>query len=168
MRIAILLLVLGLSAVSGGQSRAAESPEPTFAITISAEASTFKVGDPIIITIVTTNITRHDIQLDAVKSSDEAEFDSVINVRASSGIAVAKTRYGKFMAGEADDHISVPTWSNVGIVLHSGEHQTETAQVDKIYQMTTPGIYSIQVERGWPQRPQLFARSNAITVTVRK
>jgi hypothetical protein len=170
MRIATLVVVLGLAAVNVAvaQTRTANTSEPTFAITISTRASTVKQDNPIVITIVITNITKYDIQLAASKSSDEAEFDSVIDVWDSSGAPPAKTKFGKFIAGESDDHISVPALSNVGYVLHPGEQLIETAQVDKIYQMTTPGTYSIRVERGWSLRPQLFVRSNTVTVTVTK
>jgi hypothetical protein len=148
---------------------AAEASGPTFAVTIATSGSTFKVGDPIIVTIVTTNIWNRDITLGIPKDESAAEFDNVINVWNSSGAKAAKTKYGLFMAGEdPDDPIAGPAWSNVTIILHPGEHETETAQANKMYQMTTPGTYTIQVERGWPQRPQLFARSNAISVTVVK
>jgi hypothetical protein len=162
----LLCTVIGLHTAAN----AADPAAPTFAINIAAEAPDVETGDPIVITIITTNISKEEIQLDAVKNPHAAEFDTVINVWNSLGQKAIKTKYGKHITGEESlDWNEMPAvWSNLGIVLPPEKQQIETAEVSKLYDMTIPGVYSVQVERGSRRWPQTFGQSNVINVTVAK
>ena len=153
--ISCLLTVWSTPVVS--HSQISEQP---LEITISTQQSNVMAGDPIKIAIRMKNISKHDITMAAVGSNSQAELNYEIIARDKNGGMLYETIYRKgIKRGVAG--------SRKLFTLKPGEEITEKANVNKLYDLSMPGEYTIQVEKELPpSEGKGMIKSNTITVTV--
>jgi len=169
---AFLMLVVpaGLVSIAAGQNPSASSEtQPTIALTIKTEHSSVKIGDPIPIEVTLTNKSDHDLNL----VREIYGHDLLVNVRDADGKVPADTKYGYLWNGHVanpDVNLVSPQDLRVGgypVTVQTGETiPWVPINVAKLYQMSEPGKYRIQVQKKDPADPQLNVKSNVITVTV--
>ena len=142
------------------------------------------------LTIVATNISDHDISLLRGKGETEGEFNYMIDVRNDKGSAPPRTKYGNhFLEKDVDEpkdsaqakntetqpagnDASSQTFRKTVIVssdlllpIQPGKSLTDVIIVNKMFDLSQPGKYSIQAQRADPDS-KIVVNSNIITVTV--
>jgi len=136
------------------------APEESLKITIVAAQNSVNAGDPIEITVTMKNMSDHDITMVAVGSNSKAELNYEIITRDKNGEMLNKTIYGKGLKGGV-------AGSRKLFTLKPGAEITETSDINKLYDMSMPGEYIIQVEKELPaSEGKGTIKSNTITVTV--
>jgi Carboxypeptidase regulatory-like domain len=134
--------------------------EQSLKITIAAAQSNVMAGDPIKIAIRMKNISDHDITMVAVGGNTQAELNYEIIARVKNGEMLNETIYGKGLKGGV-------AGSRKLFTLKPGAEITETSDINKLYDMSMPGEYVIQVEKELPaSEGKGTIKSNTITVTV--
>lgn len=160
MRILAALLLVATSAVLVlAQDRAAKQP---FTIAISPVNATVKAGADVWIKVQLTNTSKQDLDTSA-NISDLTGLDPnfVPQVRDSRGHLAPKRVYPH--PELAGGH---PVLDRI---LRPGENLAEEQNVSRLYDMTRPGEYVIQVSRDVPKElGKGTVKSNTITITVTK
>jgi prevent-host-death family protein len=148
---------------------AAPNALPGISLEITAIQETVDAGSPVLIKVVLTNISNHDLAM----TSDTRGFDFQIEVRDSKGALAPDTRLGYVWNGNAPyvDPAKVSPQdldsSAVYGTLKAGATFTRQLNAAKLYQMNAPGKFTIQVRRRDPANPSMIVKSNIIAVTVR-
>ena len=136
------------------------APEESLKITIAAAQNSVMAGDPIKIAVTMKNISDHDIKLVAMGSNSTAELNYEIIARDKNGEMLNETIYGKDIKGWLPGSRKLFT-------LKPGAEITETSNINKLYDFSMPGEYTIQVERKLPaSEGKGTVKSNTITITV--
>jgi len=149
-------LLLLLCAVQLAAQDASEQP---LSVTISAPTLRVMAGSAVWITVKLTNHSHHDIDesglINGMTGLDpNLEFD----VRDLRGNAVAKRVYR---------HPELASREPINRAIKDGETLTEEQQISRLYDMTAPGTYIVQVSRASPApaRNEIM-RSNKVTIKV--
>ena len=151
---------LDIREVSGPVVIQSHAPEESLKITIVAAQNSVMAGDPIKITVTMKNMSDHDITMVAVGNNSKAELNYEIITRDKNGEMLNKTIYGKGLKGGV-------AGSRKLFTLKPGAEITETSDINKLYDMSMPGEYIIQVEKELPaSEGKGTVKSNTITVTV--
>src|SRR5262249_21543663 len=151
---------LDIGEVSGPVVIQSHAQELSLKITIVAAQNSVKAGDPIEITVTMKNMSDHDITMVAVGSNSKAELNYEIIARDKNGEMLNETIYGKGLKGGV-------AGSRKLFTLKPGAEITETSDINKLYDMSMPGEYVIQVEKELPaSEGKGMIKSNTITVTV--
>jgi len=132
---------------------------PAFAITISPESGVVKAGSKVTVRATLVNKSTNNLLF-----SDEniAELDFKADVRDSQGNLAPLTEYGgSVMRNEAEPVIGSAGYSFV----HPGEAKKSDVVITKLYNLSQPGKYTIQVQR-IDDAHNIVVKSNTITVTV--
>jgi len=101
-RMTILLLPLWIGCAGPVAAQEAQSPKPSFAISINAPRTSVKAGTRVPLIVMATNISDHDISLGAsgIYGLPKVVVRSVsIIVYDSSGKRVPETQYGRLIYG---------------------------------------------------------------------
>jgi len=168
-RIALLLVAANLAFASSiaAQCHQFVQGEPTVSsIAITPAPDSGKAGNPVVIKATLTNNSNHDISIWRVIG--EGEYQYQVDVRDVKGNLPQDTKLGKKLNGHVDLSLLDPkdlVSSGVCFTLAAGKSVTYDVNVSKLYELTMPGKYTIQVQS---QDPESFAivKSNVITVTL--
>lgn len=172
------------------QAQPAKPAKPAFSLRISAAQNVIKAGSELRLTIVATNISDHDISLLRGKGEAEGEFNYMIDARNDKGSAPSRTKYGNQLQGkdvsepkdsaQAKNAETQPAGNDAGpqtfqetvivssdvlLTIQPGETLTDVIIVNKLFDLSQPGKYSIQAQRADPDS-KMVVKSNIITVTV--
>src|SRR5215475_1002556 len=150
---------LDIGEVSGPVVIQSHAQEQSLKITIVAAQNGVKAGDPIEITVTMKNMSDHDITMGKLVSNTHAELNNEIIVRDKNGEMPNETRYKKgIKEGVAG--------SRRRFTLKPGEEITETSNINKLYDLSRPGEYTVQVEKELPaSEVKGTIKSNTIAVT---
>jgi antitoxin (DNA-binding transcriptional repressor) of toxin-antitoxin stability system/type 1 fimbria pilin len=168
-RLFSLVLILTVLSACGTAAGATPNASPGISLKIAAVQKTVDTGSPVLIEIVLTNVSNRDLAM----NSDTRGFDFHIKVRDSKRTLAAGTRLGYVWNGNAPvvDPAKVSPQdlesSAVHGTLKAGATFTRQLNAAKLYQMHSPGRYTIQVLRLDPGNPGAVVKSNVIVVTVR-
>ncbi len=131
-------------------------------IAISTQQSKIMAGDPIKIAITMKNMSDHDITIIKFGGDSQAELNYEIIVRDKNGEMLNETSYRKgIKEGVAG--------SRKLFTLKPSAEITEKANINKLYDLSMPGEYTVQVEKELPPsegKGKGTIKSNTITVTV--
>ena len=142
-------------------SSAAQTSQPTFSVTIAAAQGPFQAGSPIKIDITIKNVSDHEIRVEreAIQSMGESthEFD----VRDSNGNPVPETRYYRRFKDPL-------TWHNYRrSILAPGGTAKDEVTLNKLYDLSIPGEYTVQARRHNDFYSGEWVKSNTIKITVK-
>ena len=159
MRTVLVVLVILISAVlTFGHRPSVKQP---FEIRISAESQSVKVGSSAMISVRLTNNSNRSLDLSGTfydLTGQDSNF--IFEVRDQRGRMVAKRTYphAELAGGKAI----------LGRVVNPGGTLTENQDVARIYDMTRPGKYTVQVSRpvSFTDKNAQVVKSNEITITV--
>jgi hypothetical protein len=168
MRVFTVLSPLMLAVMLGAPARAAE---PELSLTVSIAKDGVKAGAEVRLRILLTNLTDHQIQIGRLLHPLGQENEYSFDVRDNQGRKVPLTRYGRAVNGtpdKGDEGQSCGDCSGFGQDLDPHEKVTDEIVISKIYDLTKPGRYTIQVGR--PHRvsreSETIIKSNTITLTI--
>ena len=141
---------------------------PNFSVTIGAEQTNIKPGNPIRLEIALKNISSQPITVSkATKSADDAAMFYRTIVRDEQGNPAhdLETKLGrKHRTGKDDPGETTIYIGSVGFFqLKPNETQKESFNLSKLYDLKRPGKYTVQLESGPEDAP---IKSNVITITV--
>jgi hypothetical protein len=151
-----LLLVATLTAWTSASDQAVQKP---FSISISAETPVVKAGSDVYINVHLTNTTNHNLD-------DSGSIDNRIGLDPNLLFAVRDTG-GKLVPKRVYKHPELTTGTPVNRTVRPGESISLEQCVSRLYDMSRPGEYVIQVSRRLSDNPKDgLLKSNTTTVTV--
>jgi hypothetical protein len=128
-------------------------------LAISAPEHVVKVGSELKIRTTLTNVTNHVIRLrDRIRACDYPA-----QVRDESGNLAPETDYLRSLKCHARFNES----RNILVILRPGESREDEIIINQLFELNSPGNYSVQVSRSIPKElgPEPI-KSNVITITV--
>lgn len=140
-----------------GTARQMNSPQQRFKITLEAEGSEVKSGSNVCVDVGLTNTSSHDLLVSTAVSSQTLQFDYEVRFQGRD-LVPQKPLPGPFVG------------SVEGGMFKPNDTYNVYECLNKRYDITKPGKYTIQAVRGvWTnakhKKVRLF-KSNIITVTV--
>ena len=150
-----MLIVLIWSVLSTCQSVARQP----LSIKISAKPSTVRAGSSVMIDLYVTNLSRTDLDTGAsISELTGIDPNYVYGVRDSAGHGVAKRLYR---------HPELALGHAILGTLKPGESVTLHQEISRLFDLTHPGKYSVQVSRRFPwNHKDILVRSNKIVLTI--
>lgn len=140
---------------------------PVTSVSIKAELDSAKVGFPVMVKVVLTNISNHDLTITREARGGDCLFD----VRDEKGILAPDTRFGYIRnhhVADPDPARINPQDLNVKFfsgILKAGETDTWKLHVGQLYDLSRAGKYKILLRR-MDDETKKTVESNAITVIV--
>jgi uncharacterized protein (DUF58 family) len=155
------LSLLGAALLSCTLS-AVQATQALFSLNISAKDDTVPAGSTVKVEIVLTNTSNRVIYIIHEKAPDAGEQAGfTLDVRNADGSVVAFTRYGqKFF-----NHEAVFLGAPAPFALKPGNPLKDEIVVSKLFDLSKPGKYSIQVKR-LDDSSSTEVSSNIISVTI--
>jgi hypothetical protein len=160
MRSVLCFAILAASGSGAAQSAKKAKPEPPpFSIVISAAHEVVSAGVPIPMVVTFRNTSSHDIGIERAP----VEFNFEIDVHDSSGNRPSLADGSKVPI----EGVETRGGSHFSIFMSPGEALKIDFEIDKAYDLSKPGAYTIQLSR-MDEATKSEAKSNMITVTVTK
>jgi hypothetical protein len=167
-RQAVVLIVISALALSGGvssqQDKRASTGTPAFSLTIQAKDHTIKTGSPVWVDVTERNNSDQILPLGRGKplTADQGGETFTVDVWNEKGMRPDETTFYRRKLGhltlEERAEAPVPLGGGEVRFVKPGETTTDRIDVGRLYDLSRPGRYTIQV--------QLPIQSNKITVTV--
>jgi uncharacterized protein (DUF58 family) len=156
MKTCFSLLSIALCVVFASPCYAAQD----WSIAISVPSNTVSVGEDIRLDIQFTNESNKQLKT-AVSMPAEPGVDVI--VLSQNGAAVPKTAYGRTIYEGTEE---VRTQGSVArATILPGAHFDEVSVLNDVYDMSVPGVYTVQV-KSHDNDPKNIVASNTISVTV--
>jgi hypothetical protein len=160
-RLAVLALLV-VATVARCPAQGPNGKQP-FTLAIRVDQLTFKIGSQIRLRITLTNTSGQDLPIGRAKGDAQAEEVGYrIEVLDEEGKNAPETKFQRVIKGEED---GIFVSSPIAITIQSGKTYEDAMMVNKFYDLSQPGKYTIQVQRRDPQSG-ILVMSNTITVTV--
>lgn len=157
---AISFLTLALFGVAAAITAKSDKASLPFSLMIRPLQNVAKVGSQIRVQVVLTNTSDHEIGI--LKSAPEVDY--LVEVRDTRGRMAPDTDFGRKQKDPASVKVSTgsPLYS-----LKPGESLRDEIQIGRLYEMSVPDKYSIQVSRIVPEEMGGgVVKSNMVNVTV--
>jgi len=179
MRLRLIAAALGAAAVvvplgvAGRQApRNGVGRGPAYALTIRLKQPDYKAGSEIWAEVAFRNVSDHEIEitprLAGLSRPEQAHFYYVPDVRDEKGNAVSETEFGRrvrkgeaFYVGGGSEALGQHYNP-----LHPGESRTSKIRLDDLYDLSTPGKYTVQVQ--FLDTGAATVKSNIVTLTITK
>jgi hypothetical protein len=165
-------VVAVLTALFAGNICVAQCSQPTQGAksVISIDANRVqrrvKLGDPVLLKVRMTNVSRHVVSIWIVKGSGEEQYE--VEVRDQNRNLPPDTEYGQKRNGHVHlEMLKVQDLmgSGVCVPLKAGKSMLHAVDVSKLYALNSPGKYFIRVQRADPESFAML-KSNTVSVTV--
>lgn len=154
----IAALIILPSLFGTGLPRAANQP---LSLSITAPEQVVQIGSELKVKTTLTNLTDHVITLrDRIRACDY-----LTQVRDERGNLAPETEYQRQLKCNA----RFTEGRNMAVILKPGESRDDEIIVNQLYELNSPGNYSVQVSRTVPRElgPEAI-KSNIITITLIK
>ncbi len=166
MKVAILLLILSAASFPGGISAGQRGTAP-FSVAITAPQNKAKAGSEVKIEIDLKNTSATDLSVAKSNAVSQAEFHYLIDVRDGDGHEAPDTEYRRRIMGKETKKRTIIYGSDVFFTLKPNETLGDEAVVSKLYDLSRPGKYVIQVSRVVPEElGGGTVKSNICTITI--
>lgn len=165
----LILLAVASAGVSAGVGQPVRSP---FSLTISTPTTTVKSGSEVRINITMSNTSNQKILLFRAKGDDSGEFNNDLQILDDKANSAPVTEYRRRLKGEPGrpgphgEPAPPLLSSDIGCSLEPGKSMEEVIVANKLYDLSQPGKYSIQVSRFDLAYSKTWVKSNTITLTV--
>lgn len=161
------------SSPSGKEQLAVDLPETAaaFSLTISSPRDSIQVGSPVKVKVILTNISGHDISLWHENAEDQGGWVYKIDIHDERGRIPPETELGRRIRLNTTDIADVTPEDFVGhrsgasSALGSGKTEIDMLNVSRLYNLTQPVKYTIQVER-FDDISKTEVKSNTIVVSI--
>ncbi len=159
MKLAVVILLGMLEMVAASSAAQTERKDP-FTITISAPANV-NVGEEVRVRIIFTNVSDKPYFYTVSAKPSEAEYEYIIKAWSADGKEAPETDYGRrIRLGE----FILP--GRAGGAVDPGEKVEEDSTISKLFDLSTPGKYEIEVDRPVYDDPKWIVKSHRISITV--
>ena len=161
-------------------SVAQNSTKAPISITLSTPHSQYPVGQQIEIDIILENTSDKEISVLQDNARSKAELSYEIDVLNGTGRRPPYSRWGKILHGQDPGDGTIGDVSDSHQIHHLQPHETlsDSAVLNTIYDLSSPGQYVIQVTKTSPPsavkkrfpdtEPDKPVTSNAIKITIAK
>ena len=166
LRVAIVCLPL---AAASGQA-AAQVKDPVYGLTLQSRQAEYRIGAPVPVEIITKNLAKHEIEAtDTGGMSSGADLYYMIDVRDGQGNSAVETPLGKAIRSGTAFRIgsTVRGLGEPSPKLQPGKSKTDEVLLNRLYDLTQPGRYTVQVRRR-DDTSGTAPKSNMITITIIK
>lgn len=169
----IVAIVIGLFSIFGSamQEKGKTSDGLPFAyvqdttskglqLVVKNEKATFTPGEPILLTVVARNDGQRPL---FIVDTYHPEWDTKFDVRAEAGDRVALTEDGERLTK------NIAIFRDVRVEINPGDEVKRDFVINKLFDLTAPGTYSITVKRSFCFSGTdvfMVATSNSVKVTV--
>jgi hypothetical protein len=126
-------------------------------ITIAAAPGAVRSGAELRLQITMTNTSSEDITVPLVSRPDQADFHYELEVMNEKGQQAPQTAYGRMLKRDLAGSFGFS-------VAKPGETVKEELVVTKLYDITVPGKYTLQITGHWKDLG--LVKSNSITIIV--
>jgi hypothetical protein len=176
----VLAALLGFNAISGAQEKPAP---PAFSLSLVAAQTAAKAGSPIALAVTLTNVSDHGLRghfervgESVMRAHRLEDYDALmrnvdIKVFDSDGKQVPETEYGAAVHGRPPINPSPGpssgrfTSAPVPFLIGPGKSLHENADLNKEFELTKPGKYTVQAQR-YDNESNTLVTSNVITLTI--
>lgn len=132
-----------------------------FSVKVEPTLASVPAGSKITLSITLTNVAKYPISARQTIRPDESEWDYVIDTRDARGEPVQPTNY------ERNRREIVRLFERHIRTLNPGESLVGEITLSKLFDLTVPGEYSVQVSRDLDDREsEPIVKSNTATITV--
>jgi hypothetical protein len=161
---ALLLLATAPFLSQAGQEPGTD--KPPFSLSISGAQDVVQAGSAVTVKVALTNTSDHKIGVVA-DSDGRGPIDCRIEIRDTQDKMVrdAKPHVWKDKNGRTIKRIYVGASSAMSVGLQPGQTLSDEFPVNKRFDLTEPGKYSVQASR-YDSETKTWVKSNTITVTV--
>jgi hypothetical protein len=162
-----VLTELVASDISASQcSQPAEGSKSVISIDADRLQRRVRLGDPVLLRVRMTNVSRHDVSIWLAKGSGEDQYE--VDVRDQKRNLPPDTEYGKKRNGHVHlEMLKVQDLVGSGdcVPLRARKSIVHEIDVSKLYDLSTPGKYFIRVQRADPESFAML-KSNTVRITV--
>ena len=157
------LHLLAIAMLSAGVARAAQ---PAFSLSISTPEKVVRLGTELKVKIRLTNTSKEEIYISREKSDELGEFNYGVEVRDLQGKKQKETKYFRKLQTDEDlpGEYSIIVSSPWQFKLNPGESLEDGVIINKLFNISEPGKYAIQVER-LDEQVKTKVKSNKMMVT---
>jgi hypothetical protein len=155
----LLFGLLMLTVVPAALCQATSDKQPAFSLTLSSLTPSVESGSQVDVTVVMKNLSGHDLNY-SLCYSNGLDRAYTYEVRDSSGKELE-------ILTKKHPEIGQTFNSYPPHVVKPGETDSSGGVISTFYDMTRPGMYTIQVSRAISENPKDgVVKSNKITITV--
>jgi len=161
------LLVLASAMLGALASPASADEHPDYSLRIRAKQGDANAGSEVRIEVVQTIIADHQVEVPVVsKRLDQIDLFYKTYVYDENGNLAPETKYGRRVRTGRDDpgETTIDVFSAATRYLQPGESKTDEILLNKLYDLSKPGKYTVHVEG--LDSARRTAKSNTITITV--
>ena len=155
----VLVAVLLLGALAIADYSSAQSDAKPFSLTLATKEPTVKAGASVWVTVQLKNTSNDDIdESGSINSMTGADPNFVFNIRDEAG---------KMKQKKVHKHSELASGKPFNRTIHPGETFEEEQDVSRLFDMSEPGKYVIQVyRRATDDGRGAVVKSNTLTITV--
>ena len=167
-----VVVLSGFTGVLCGQTEeTGAASKPMLSLSLSPVTDKVTAGSPMLVTITMKNISDHEISYWREMTDDPGGFEYKISAWDDKQTAVLDSKFGKALRGREDPAFltaDTPLRSTGGWrTLKPGETLTDRVNVGRLFDLSRPGRYTIQVQR-LDLDTKTFVMSNRINVEITK
>jgi hypothetical protein len=157
-------LLLFVSVIAAVQLMAQSAQEPPFSLTISTPQEIVKAGSEVRVDVVLRNTSDHEITLLRSPGTGRGELEFESDVLGEKGNLASQTKYGQQLKKSG---LNAVEGSRIMFRLQPGETYEDSMSLNKLYDLSKPGKYKIQLHKRVPEHlGQGVVKSNALVITV--
>lgn len=173
----MLMVICGLSQTivayqTGlGPARQQAAPQPSAQLLLTADAlhPIIQSGAAVSVKVVNKNISTQALSLWRENAIDQIGWVYEVDVRDESGAIPPDTKFGRIFRynEQGSPNVGPGTFlisSGGFLLLQPGETRTDVIDVGRLFDLSQPGRYTIQLERSDPNGD--LVKSNLLTITV--
>ena len=157
-------------------SAATAQTKPAISLNLSTVHTVIQAGSEIDLDILITNVSSKEILVSKSPARDNGDSRFDVSVRDANGVAAPQTDYSKALHGiqqhkdtghKGAEVVMIPMGSNISVPLQPGDSMKDRIVLNRLYDLETPGTYSVQVSR-YDQVSRTMVQSNTITIQVKR
>jgi hypothetical protein len=138
-----------------------------FYIVITGPQKPVKAGSEVKVEIVLKNTSDRELTVGRTNAVSQAECHYLIEVRDNQGQPAPDTEFGRRIMGRETKKRVILYWGDAYFTLKPNETLEDEAVASKLYDLSRPGKYIVQVSRVVPKElGGGVVKSNPVTVTV--
>ncbi|HWA96235.1 MAG TPA: hypothetical protein VG844_16675 [Terracidiphilus sp.] len=132
------------------QTSSSPTSKPEFSIHVMPPPAPFKLGEPVVVEVIITNIAKHEIFWATWFSmSKDLPYLSCHFLLERNGKEVETTYFDRYITGRVkpDDPFKVLSGSSILLPKPPGKMFDMNIDLTRLYQITKPGTYTLHVSR---------------------
>jgi hypothetical protein len=167
--VALLILTVQCLPLFAKQATPNQSPPPAISLSIAGLENSIKTGPPIKVEATITNESNADVSLIFNAVEDRGGLDYSVSVKNEHSAVPPDTKFGRALKGLTNPALRTEETPVDGSIfftdLKPRGQWTDTIEISKLFDLTQPGKYSIQLSR-FDDVSHSYVKSNVVTITI--